>query len=231
MMDQVRRSDTASREESWWEEAANTFTHGLGAILAIAGLVALVGVVAHESAPRHVASAWIYGGALVVLYIASTLYHAIWNSNLKRRFKKFDQCAIFLLIAGSYTPFALLVIPAPWDVGFFIIIWSLALIGIVFRLTPRFPFRRVYLPFYLLLGWSGVVWVDVYIATLPPEGMFWLVVGGLSYSLGVVFFSLRRLPFNHAIWHLFVMGGSASHFVCVMLYVLPFAMLAGTGAP
>ncbi|WP_330926487.1 PAQR family membrane homeostasis protein TrhA [Candidatus Sororendozoicomonas aggregata] len=203
------------------EELANSITHGLGALLSVAGLTLLVTYAALQNDIWRVVSFSVYGTTLILLFLASTLYHSFQHSRTKQVFKLLDHCAIYLLIAGTYTPFLLVSIRGTTGWILFAVIWLLALTGIVFKLVFPGRFHKAAVATYLLMGWLAVIASKELIAKLSLGGMVWLAAGGLSYSLGVIFYVWNRLPFNHAIWHLFVLGGSICHFFAVYLYVLP----------
>ena len=206
--------------DSVFEELANAVTHGIGAGLSIAGLIVLVVMAVAAGSPLAIVSVSIYGGSLVLLYLASTLYHSIHHEGARPVLRAVDHCAIFLLIAGTYTPFTLLVLRE--DLGWWLLgaIWSLAFVGIVLRLrSARFHIAAI--PLFLAMGWLIVPWIDEVFAAIGPAGGRLLVAGGLAYTAGVAFYLWRRLPYNHAVWHLFVVGGSVCHFLAVALYAMP----------
>ena len=196
------------------EEIANSITHGIGAVLSVAGLTLLVALAALRGDAWDIVSYAIYGGSLVTLYLISTLYHSFRRPRIKQFFRKLDHSAIFVLIAGTYTPY-LLNLRDVWGWTLLAVIWGLALAGIVYKfyLLDRFPVAGTLV--YLFMGWLAVpAWR--HLATAVPEGgMAWLIAGGVVYTLGVIFYAWQKLPYNHAIWHLFVMGGSACHFVSI----------------
>ncbi len=203
------------------EEAANTITHALGAALSVAALAVLVTLAAMHGDVWRVVSFSIYGTALVLLYLASTLYHLMRSPRLKHAFRVLDHCSIFLLIAGTYTPFTLVVLRGPWGWTLFGLVWGLAILGILLKLvhTGRYGFLSTAV--YIAMGWMVVIALKPTLAALPAGGLAWLLAGGLAYTLGVVFYAWQKLPFNHAVWHTFVMAGSLFHFLAVLLYVLP----------
>jgi hemolysin III len=203
------------------EELANSLTHGAGALLAIAGLAWLVTVAALRGDAWHVVACSVYGAAMVVLYTASTLYHAIPTPRVKRALRAFDHASIYLLIAGTYTPFTLVSLRGPWGWSLFGTVWGLAVVGIV--LSVAFPgrFRALSLVLYVAMGWVVVVAVKPLLAALPAGGLVLLLLGGLAYTGGLGFYAWRRLPYGHAVWHLFVLAGTVLHFVAVLLYVVP----------
>ncbi len=213
------------RKETIPEEIANSITHGIGAGMAIAALVLLIVFSALKGSAWHVVSFSIYGASLVLLYISSTLMHAIQHTKVKNLFQIFDHCTIYLLIAGTYTPFTLVALHGAFGWTLFGIVWGLAILGIVFKSVFSKKFVKggiiISTVFYIIMGWIVVIGMDKVIANIEPAGVWWLIAGGLSYTFGVIFFLWRKMPFSHAIWHLFVIGGSVCHFFSVILYVLP----------
>jgi hemolysin III len=205
------------------EEIANSITHGIGAGLAIAALGILTAFASRFGDAWHVVSVSIYGATLILLYTASTLYHGIPLPRAKAVLRVLDHVAIFLLIAGTYTPFMLVNLRGPWGWTLFGIIWAFAAFGIVFELTPLRRFQRVSLSLYLGMGWVVVVAIRPLWQAVAPGGLILLAAGGLCYTLGVIFYVWHRLPYHHAIWHLFVLGGSVCHFFTVLFYVIPLA--------
>lgn len=205
------------------EEIANSITHGLGVLFSIAGLAILVTLAAMYGDAWHVVSCSIYGATLLVLYTSSTLYHGIPHPKAKRILRIFDHSAIFLLIAGTYTPFTLVNLRGPWGWSLFGTIWGLALAGVVLQLTPWRRLRALSVSLYLGMGWAIVIAIRPLIEAVPPRGLLLLVLGGLAYTLGVLFYLWRSLPHHHAIWHLFVLSGSVLHFFAVLLYVIPIS--------
>ena len=194
------------------EEVANSISHGIGLVFGIAGLVLLlVQAVDTNASAMAITSYSLYGGSMILLFLASTLYHAIPHQRAKIWLKKFDHCAIYLLIAGTYTPFLLVGLNSPLSRGLMIVIWSLALLGILFKLTIAHRFKVLSLVTYLTMGWLSLI--VVYQLAIK------LAVGGVVYSLGVIFYVCKRIPYNHAIWHGFVLGGSVCHFLAIYLYV------------
>ena len=203
------------------EEIANSISHGIGVVLAVAALSLLVTFAGLEGDAWRVVSFSIYGATLILLYLASTLYHAFRSLRLKRFFKLLDHSAILLLIAGTYTPFSLVTLRGEWGWSIFGIIWGLAIGGIIFKalLIGRFPVIEAL--FYVAMGWLALIVIVPLLKAMPPLGLMWLGLGGLSYTGGVVFYLWEKLPFNHTIWHLFVLGGSTCHFFCMLWFVLP----------
>ncbi|WP_192457643.1 PAQR family membrane homeostasis protein TrhA [Musicola keenii] len=202
------------------EEIANSVSHGIGFIFGIVGLVLLlVQAVNNGAGTMAITSYSLYGGSLILLFLASTLYHAIPHQRAKRWLKKFDHCAIYLLIAGTYTPFLLVGLNSPLADGLMITIWSLALLGVIFKLAFAHRFEVLSLITYLTMGWLSLIVIYQLAMTLSAAGITLLAIGGAIYTLGVVFYVSRRIPFNHAIWHGFVLGGSVCHFLAIYLYV------------
>ncbi len=203
------------------EEIANSLTHGVGALLAIGGLATLVTLAALRGDVWHVVSCAIFGTAMVVLYTASTLYHSVTNPRAKSALQVLDHAAIFLLIAGTYTPFTLVSLRGPWGWSLFGAVWGLAAVGIIFEIAFPRHWPALSLALYVAMGWVVVVAVKPLLAVLPTGGLVLLVLGGLAYTVGTIFYAWRRLPYGHAIWHLFVLVGTILHFFAVLFYVLP----------
>ena len=200
------------------EEIANSLTHGVGAVLAVVGLVVLALASSRHGTARTVVGCVVFGVSLVLLYASSTLYHSVGNARAKALLRVLDHSAIFLLIAGTYTPFTLVSLRGPWGWTLFGVVWGLALAGITLRLVlPRRP-TVLFVSLYLAMGWCVVVAAKPLLAAVAPGGIALLAAGGLAYSVGVVFYVWRR-PYHHAIWHGFVLAGSAFHYAAVLLYV------------
>ncbi|WP_372870203.1 hemolysin III family protein [Shewanella sp.] len=203
------------------EELANTLSHGIGVVAALLGTVAMLYDSIGHLSVLQTFGVGLYGLSMVLLFACSTAYHWAKSPALKRKFKLFDHCAIYLLIAGTYTPFVLITLQSA-DVDWVLAaIWLLALGGIGFKLLFLHRFKAFSLLLYLAMGWLCVAVLDKMIAGLTDTGFTLLLTGGLFYSLGVVFYAVKRIPFNHAIWHLFVLGGAISHFLCIYLTVIP----------
>ncbi|BBB92120.1 MAG TPA: hemolysin III family protein [Methylomusa anaerophila] len=207
------------------EERLNAVTHGTGTILAIAGLIALTVKAYQSGSIWHLLSFSVYGASLVLLFLASTLYHSAVNEKLKYIFKVFDHAAIYLLIAGTYTPFTLIVLHGNLGWTIFGAVWALACIGIVFQLFFARRFKLLSTICYLILGWFMVIAIKPLVAALPTAGLVWVIAGGILYTVGTIFYLARRIPYSHAIWHLFVLAGSASFFITVLCYVLPIRVI------
>lgn len=203
------------------EEIANAVTHGLGAALAIAGLVVMMIFAARHGNAWHIVSCAVYGTTLVLLYTASSLYHSLPQPQAKKVLKILDHAAIFLLIAGTYTPFTLVNLRGPWGWTLFGLIWGLAMFGVIFQTTLLRSWVAVSLALYVAMGWAVVMAIKPLVASVAPGGLVLLVAGGLAYTLGTLFYLWRQLRFHHAIWHLFVLAGSALHFFAVLFYVIP----------
>lgn len=203
------------------EEIANSITHGIGAALSVAGLTLLVVLAAIYGDVWRVVSFSIYGSSLVLLYLASTLYHSIQYPKVKRVLRIFDHSAIYLLIAGTYTPFTLVSMRGPWGWTLFGVVWGLALLGIAFKTVFIGRYEKVATVAYVLMGWLVVAAFKEMLVTIPTGGVIWLLAGGVVYTLGVLFYAWHKLPYNHAIWHLFVLGGSICHFFAILFHVLP----------
>lgn len=202
------------------EELANAVTHGIGLILSLAGFVILLVLAAMHGSAWHIVGCGIYGATLVCLYGASTLYHGIPSPRLKRTLKIFDHCAIYLLIAGTYTPFLLVNLRGGWGWSLFGIIWGLALAGILLKFWFVDHFQILSTTVYLLMGWLAVIVVKPLLIMVPAVGLIWLLAGGLLYTTGIVFFAWKKIPYNHVIWHVFVMAGSACHYFAVLYSVI-----------
>ena len=203
------------------EELANSITHGLGALLAAAGLAVLVVAAVQRGTAVHVVSSFVFGLSLLNLYASSTLYHTIRNPGAKRILRRLDHAAIFLLIAGSYTPFTLVTLRGPWGWSVFGVVWGLAVVGLFFEGALRRRWVGLSLGLYILIGWVAVAAIKPLLESLPRGGVVLLFAGGLAYTFGTIFYLWRRIPFHHAWWHLAVLAGSALHYFAVLLYVIP----------
>jgi len=200
-------------------ERFNGITHLVGVALALAGASALVAVAAIHQDPWRVVSCSIYGATLVLLYTASTLYHSL-RGKAKAVFRKLDHCAIYLLIAGTYTPFALVTLRGAWGWWLFGAMWSLAALGIAQEFWLGNKHRGLSVTLYILMGWLGLAAIKPLLAGLTSAGFAWLGAGGILYTVGVIFYALdKRLAYGHGVWHLFVLAGSASHYVAILFFV------------
>lgn len=203
------------------EEIAHAVTHGIGALLSVAGLIILVVMAAQRGDARTVVGVSIFGACMVLLYTASTLYHALTPEKAKEVFKLMDHAAIYMLIAGSYTPFGLVVLGGGWGWSTFSTVWGLAFLGIIYEVVFKRPWKWLSLAFYLLLGWLLLIPAKPLAAVMPDAALWLIVAGGVAYSGGAVFYAWRGFRYHHAVWHLFVMAGTALHWYCVMRYVIP----------
>jgi len=207
------------------EEVVNAVTHALGGYLGAAAVVLLVlfAIWSDSQIPWKIVSASIFGASIIILYSASTLYHAVTNHRVKATCQSFDEMAIYILIAGTYTPFCLVTLRQSdpvlsWAV--FGLVWGTALVGVLFKLFARRPNKYITPIPYLAMGWFGVALFAPLSRVFELGGFIWLILGGVLYSLGVIFYLWRRLPYNHAIWHIFVLAGTIAHFFCVLFYVM-----------
>ncbi len=214
-------STTAATRYSPVEEIANSVIHGLGVALSITALVLLTSLAARSGDVWKIVSLAIYGSTLIAMYLSSVLYHSFRSPGVKRVFRYFDHSAIYLLIAGTYTPFTLVSLRGAWGWTLFGLIWGFAALGLLMTVLGIGRSRVLASLVYVGMGWLVVIAIKPLLAAIPPGGIAWLVAGGLFYTLGVIFYIWKRLPFNHAIWHLFVLGGSVCHFIAILLYVLP----------
>lgn len=203
------------------EEILNSYTHGVGLALSIAGFWVLLILAARYGTVWHIAGCVIYGSSLVCLYLASTLYHGIPLLRWKRILKIFDHSAIYLLIAGTYTPFLLVNLRGTWGWSLLGVIWGCAMAGITFKFWFVDHAKTLSTALYLAMGWLVLVAAKPLVAHVPAIGLRWLVAGGVLYTVGVVFYASRRVPYSHAVWHLFVMAGSVCHYLAVIYAVVP----------
>ncbi|MFC2082308.1 hemolysin III family protein [Bacteroidota bacterium] len=198
------------------EEIANSITHGMGAVLSVVGLVVLLVLASQQGSLVHIISFIIYGSSLIILYLASTLYHSIPQPSAKKIFKIIDHSAIYLLIAGTYTPFLIINMRSVMGWSLFIVIWGLAISGIVFKSVFISKFRKLSVAVYIFMGWLSVIAIKELYISLPLNGIILLALGGLFYTVGVVFYAWRKLPYSHSVWHLFVLCGSACHYFSIL---------------
>ncbi len=203
------------RQLSMAEEIFNSITHGIGVLLSVAALVILVVIAVLHGNAWHIVSFTIFGVSLVILYTASTLYHSFTNRKAKDIFARLDHASIFVLIAGTYTPILLTTIRGVLGWTMFGIIWATAVTGIVIRSIYLHRFRKLMVAIYLIMGWMFVFVLKSVITNLPALSLWFLIIGGITYSLGVIFYAWRNLPYGHGIWHLFVLGGSICHFFAI----------------
>jgi hemolysin III len=210
---------TVARESTPGEEIANTVSHGLGLLLAIVGLPFLIANALQTQSGLTVAGAAIFGGSAILLYLASTLYHAIPHARLKERLQRLDHGAIYLLIAGTYTPITLGVLRGNWGWSLLAVIWTLAVAGVIFKTLAGARYDRLSTLLYVAMGWAALVAIKPLWLHMQPGGLAWLFGGGVAYTGGVVFYLLHdRLRYSHFIWHLFVLTGTGCHFMMVLNY-------------
>lgn len=215
------------RQQTTLEEILNASTHGVGALLSIAALVLMLYYgITEERSSWHILSFSIYGTSLFILYLCSTLYHSFFKlPKVHRIMKIFDHAAIYLLIAGTYTPF--LFIPLHGTLGnkLAIFIWTTALVGIILKVFFARKYNFLSTLCYLAMGWLIIFYVEDLLLAIPQEAFYWLLAGGLSYTLGAIFYMFKKLPYSHCVWHLFVLGGSITHFISIFFYLrfLPIA--------
>ncbi len=203
------------------EEVANSITHGLGLLASLIGLPALIIVAADHGDPWVLVGYCVFAVTLVALYAASTMYHALPRSRAKDVFHRLDHAAIYLLIAGTYTPFTLGVLRGAWGWTLFGIIWALAVAGVIYKTVVGVRLKGLSTALYVAMGWLVIIAIRPLTASLPAEALAWLVAGGLFYTGGVAFYVWDRLRFGHTVWHLFVLGGSICHFIAVLRFAAP----------
>jgi hemolysin III len=202
------------------EELFNSISHGIGLLLSIPALILLVVFSCIEGSVWHIVSFSIYGVSLVTLYLASTLYHSAKRPEIKKRLNVFDHSAIYLLIAGTYTPFVLVSLRGIWGWSLFGIIWGLALVGIILKIVFEARHKIVSATAYVLMGLVIVVAIKPLLNSLNTSGLVWLFAGGISYIIGAILYTIKRMPYNHGIFHIFVLVGSIAHWIAVFFYVL-----------
>ena len=202
------------------EERLNRITHGAGVLASCAGLVLMVIAASQTGDPYKIVSVSIFGTCLLAFYVVSTLYHSVHTPKVRNLFRILDHAFIFVVIAATYTPFVLVTLRGNGGWTLFGIVWGLAAAGVVFKsfATHRLAFLAPVL--YVAMGWLIVIKIDTLLALMPEEGVLWLFIGGITYTLGLVFYAIDRIPCNHAIWHLFVLGGSLCHFLAIYRYVI-----------
>ncbi len=209
------------KKETIPEEIANSITHAIGAVLSIVALVLLVVLSARQGDAWKIVSFSIYGASLILLYAASTFYHSFQSTRLKHFFHILDHSFIYLLIAGTYTPFTLISLRGAWGWSLFGVIWGLAIAGIFVKMFFTGRYNTLSVIFYVLMGWVVMVAIKPMLENVPAAGLILLLSGGVLYTLGVVFYRWKSLPFSHAVWHVFVLGGSACHFFAIYTSVMP----------
>jgi hemolysin III len=212
--------DVTHRPQSRREELANALTHGSGLAASLVGLPVLIWAASARGDTRQLVACSIFAVSLVLLYAASTIYHALPSSRAKHILRVVDHVAIYLLIAGSYTPFTLGVLRGAWGWTLFGVVWSLAVVGILHKTLLGFRFPRLSTVMYLGMGWLAVVAIGPLTRALPPAGFAWILAGGLCYTAGVALYVRDHLPYRHALWHLLVLAGSACHYAAVIQYAI-----------
>lgn len=203
------------------EELVNRYTHGIGAIASFVAAIAVIVLASRQHDSYRLVSACIYGVSMVTFYCLSTAYHTVSTPSVRYLFRILDHASIYLMIAGSYTPFALVTLRGPWGWSLFGTVWGLGTVGAVVKIYTTHRLRFIGPLLYIALGWIVVIALKPLVAALPAGGMLLLFAGGVAYTVGVIFYLWDRLPFNHAIWHLFVLTGSACHFCAIFKYVIP----------
>jgi hemolysin III len=197
------------------EEIAHSVTSIPGVIFGIAGLIFLIYIAASYKDIWQIISFSIYGVSFIILYLASTLYHSFQKPRIKKAFQKFDHAAIYLLIAGTYTPFLLIRLRGAWGWTLLAVVWGIALLGISFKALFMGKAVKLSILGYVLMGWLGVIAGKQMLVNIPHISLYWLAIGGVLYTSGIFFLAWRKIPYNHAIWHLFVLAGSISHFIAI----------------
>jgi hemolysin III len=200
------------------EEIANSISHGLGLLLAIVAVPILVLAAVRGGRVPFIVGVSVFGGTMVLLYLASTLYHALTHEAAKQICRLFDHTAIFLLIAGTYTPFSLGVLRGPWGWSMLAAVWTLAIVGITLKMNKRTRHSRISIVLYVIMGWLAIVAVKPIVMLIPVPGILLIFAGGIAYTGGLAFFAAQRIRYNHFIWHLFVIAGTACHFFAILWY-------------
>lgn len=200
------------------EEIANSISHGLGLVLALVAVPVLLLAAMRDGSSHSVVGVSVFAGTMVLLYLASTLYHSLTHETAKRLFRVFDHTAIFLLIAGTYTPFSLGVLRGPWGWSMLAAVWALAIVGITLKIRRQTRHSRISIVLYVIMGWLAIVAVKPILALVPVPGILLILAGGIAYTAGLGFFAAQRIRYNHLIWHLFVIAGTTCHFFAVLWY-------------
>ena len=212
----------SSARYSLREEIASSVTHGVGIILSLAALITMLIYAARYGTVWNIVGAAVFGCGLIMAYTSSTLYHSFQKVKVKAVFRTLDHVSIYILIAATYTPLTLVNLRGPWGWSIFGVVWGLALFGTVIECSPLRRFRLASVLLYIGMGWVVIVALKPLLASVQTGGLIFLLAGGLFYTIGCIFYAWRRLPYNHAIWHLFVLAGSACHFFAILFYVLPY---------
>jgi hemolysin III len=206
------------RELSFREEVANSISHGLGLVLAIVALPFLVLAAMRAGSTQFIVGVSVFGATMILLYLASTLYHSFTHEQTKSLFRLLDHTAIFLLIAGTYTPFSLGVLRGPWGWSLLAAVWTLAVVGIILKLRTRTRHSRITIVLYVIMGWLAIVAIKPMLTLIPLQGIVLIFAGGIAYTGGLAFFAAHRIRYNHFIWHLFVIAGTTCHYFAVLWY-------------
>jgi hemolysin III len=215
----MRQLQTENRLQSFGEELANSISHGIGVVFALIAAPILIVTAVNAGDVYSIVGSSVFAASMITLYLSSTLYHALPNKRAKGAFQIVDHIAIFLFIAGTYTPFALGVLRGVWGWTIFGLVWSIALAGIIMKLVFGAKYPKISTAIYLSMGWIAIIAIKPLIDSVLPWGMFWIVSGGVAYTVGVVFFIIdTHLPYAHFIWHLFVLLGTVFHFIAVLGY-------------
>ncbi len=209
---------SGKRAQSLGEEIANSVSHGVGLLAAVAAAPVLIVDAVQRGGATAVLGASVFASTVGLLYLASVVYHALPPNRAKRVFQVLDQGAIFLLIAGTYTPFTLGVLHGAWGWSLLGLVWSLALVGVVLKAISGVRYPKFSMSLYLAMGWVALIAVKPLWLLMPAEGLFWLLSGGIAYTVGVAFFAAERVRYSHFVWHLFVLAGTACHFIAVLRY-------------
>jgi hemolysin III len=203
------------------EEIAHSVSHGAGVIFSIGGLAWMLYLSIDAEDPWRIVASIVYGCSMIALFLSSTIYHGFHQSSNRQLLKLLDHCAIYLLIAGTYTPFLIVALRTSTAWWLFAAVWTIATAGILTKLWFKHRYPAVTLASYLIMGWLAVIAVPELAEAIGSDGVFWLIAGGLSYTVGAMFYVAKRVYFSHAIWHLFVLAGSICHFLAIAWYVLP----------
>jgi len=214
----IKALESRERSQSLGEEIANSVSHGVGLLAAIAAAPVLVLSAVRQGGAARIAGASVFAAAMVLLYLTSTIYHALPRNRAKRVFRVLDHAAIFLMIAGTYTPFTLGVLHGTWGWTLFGLAWGLALAGVVLTVAGGVRYPKLTTGLYLAMGWLILIAVKPLWLRMPSEGLFWLFAGGIAYTVGVVFYAAKRVRYSHFVWHLFVIAGTACHFITVLRF-------------
>ncbi|WP_163335724.1 hemolysin III family protein [Desulfopila sp. IMCC35008] len=214
-------SSSTSQRYTFYEELANSITHGVGLLFAVSALGVLTAFSSVFGTVWHIVSCSVYSATMILMYAASTLYHSIPWPKAKRVLRILDHSAIFLLIAGTYTPFTLVSLNGPWGWSLFGVIWGLAVLGILCEIFLLRKYRFLAVCIYVAMGWTIVVATKPLLSAVPMTGLVLLLIGGLFYTVGIIFYVSRKMPFHHAVWHLFVLAGTVFQFFAILLYVIP----------